>query len=143
MKNLITALIHIANVARKGSNVHIISNNKNFCHKATEITRTLPYTHYLTRTMNNWPSWLTWATLTVRKNIVYTFEYQKQTYNSPNIPTHVLATEINHNAIRYDTYQIKWLNDPVEHRTRRFIRHIQNAVNIAQWCSQIRLQIWD
>ena len=143
MKNLITALIHIANVAKKGSKVHIISNNKNFCHKATEITCSLPYIHYLTRTTNNWPSWLTWATLTARKNIVYTFEYQKQTYNTPNIPTYVLATEINHDAIRYDTYQIKWLNDPVEHRTRRFIRHIQNAANIAQWCSQIRVQIWD
>ncbi|RIB10603.1 hypothetical protein C2G38_2105599 [Gigaspora rosea] len=123
MKNLITALIHIAKVAKKGSKVHIIYNNKNFCHKATEITCTLPYIHYLTRTTNNWPSWLTWATLTARKNIVYTFEYQKQTYNTPNIPT--------------------YLNDPVEHRTRRFIRHIQNAANIAQWCSQIRVQIWD
>ncbi|CAG8648955.1 11290_t:CDS:2 [Gigaspora margarita] len=86
----------------------------------------------ITGSTNNWSSWLSWLTLTAHKNQEYTFKYNKQAINPLNVPVHILSSEIDHNFIRYNTYQISWKGAPVEHISRRFARHIQNAETVAR-----------
>ncbi|CAG8853304.1 4379_t:CDS:2, partial [Gigaspora margarita] len=58
----------------------------------------------ITGSTNNWPSWLSWLTLTARKNQEYTFEYKKQTINPSNVPVHILLFEIDHNYSKPGTF---------------------------------------
>ena len=95
--------------------------------------------------MNNWPSWLIWKTIIVQKELQYTLNYNNSiNETNTNIPNHKLCeSNINYIHIRYDTLYPTWQQVPIEHNLCRFIRHLQNAYQIVQWHSQMRIQCWN
>jgi hypothetical protein len=50
---------------------------------------------------------------------------------------------LKYEQLRHDTYYLQWNNQTILHKPRRFIRHTNNALHLAEWHSQNRTTLWD
>src|SRR5260364_432107 len=128
---------------KENKNKHDNREKKNRDRKAEEVNKKEQHKIREIFGMSNWASWMSWKTISTRKQLKYDFKSLDKVRIDSTITLIKIRGGIKHTNIRYDTYQLKWEEALVEHRTRRFIRHIFNAIQTARWQSQMRTQVWE
>jgi hypothetical protein len=147
----LVGIISILSVAPPDSQITILTSHSTTIKTINSILQIVPNLNLSLQKQNSWPLKQLIHTIIARKNITIKLTLINAK-SKPPLFQHTIQTvtskqynklELIPHALDHNNFFISWNNTIIEHKTRRFIRHIQNANNIARWHSLNRAQTWN